>query len=124
VREAKGHVVHCVTQLLGSLKGLTAEQIGQTVIAYEPVWAIGTGMVATAQDAQEVCSALRTELAALTSPAVAASIRLLYGGSVAARNITEIVAQPDVDGALVGGASLKADEFAQIAALAAGGPLP
>ncbi|MBV8927564.1 MAG: triose-phosphate isomerase, partial [Mycobacteriaceae bacterium] len=90
----------------------------------EPVWAIGTGRVASAADAQEVCQAIRKELGALSSPAAAESIRVLYGGSVNAKNIGEIVAQDDVDGALVGGASLDGEGFATMSAIAAGGPLP
>ena len=87
VREAGDHVDHCQNQLRGSLAGLSAEQIGQTVIAYEPVWAIGTGRVASSADAQEVCAAVRKELASLASPQIADSIRVLYGGSVNAKNI-------------------------------------
>jgi triosephosphate isomerase (TIM) len=124
LREAGEHISHCVNQLRGSLAGLTAEQIGKIVIAYEPVWAIGTGRVASAADAQEVCQAIRKELGAQTSPAAAESIRVLYGGSVNAKNIGEIVAQDDVDGALVGGASLDGEGFATMSAIAAGGPLP
>jgi triosephosphate isomerase len=124
VRETGEHVPHCLEQLRGSLKGLSAELLGRVVVAYEPVWAIGTGKVATPADAQEVCAAVRTEIAALVSADVAAGVRILYGGSVNAKNIGEIVAQPDVDGALVGGASLKGDEFATLCAIAAGGPLP
>lgn len=105
VRESGNHVEHCVDQLRGSLAGLTSEQIGQAVIAYEPVWAIGTGRVASAADAQEVCKAIRDELGSLASPQLAAGVRVLYGGSVNAKNVGEIVAQEDVDGALVGGAS-------------------
>ena len=89
--------------LRGSLAGLSAEQIGKAVIAYEPVWAIGTGRVASAADAQEVCAAIRDELGKLASPQLAAGVRVLYGGSVNAKNVGEIVAQEDVDGALVGG---------------------
>ncbi|MFD3596055.1 triose-phosphate isomerase [Nocardia sp. NPDC058640] len=124
VREAGTHVEYNLEQLRGSLKGLTAEQISQVVIAYEPVWAIGTGKVASAADAQEVCGAIRGELEKLASPEVAAGVRVLYGGSVNAKNIGELIRQPDVDGALVGGASLKGDEFATLSAIAAGGPLP
>ncbi|MCK0175240.1 triose-phosphate isomerase [Mycolicibacterium sp. F2034L] len=124
VREAGNHVEHCVEQLRGSLAGLTAEQIGQTVVAYEPVWAIGTGRVASAGDAQEVCKALRALLGELASPQIAAGVRVLYGGSVNAKNVGEIVAQEDVDGALVGGASLDGEQFATLSAIAAGGPLP
>jgi triosephosphate isomerase len=124
VREAGNHIEHCVAQVRGSLDGLSSEQIGNAVIAYEPVWAIGTGRVASAADAQEVCKAVRDELGKLASPQLAAGIRVLYGGSVNAKNIGEIVAQEDVDGALVGGASLDGEQFATLSAIAAGGPLP
>ena len=124
IREEGEHVGHCEEQLRGSLAGLSSEQIGKVVVAYEPVWAIGTGRVASAVDAQEVCAAIREELATLASPQVAETVRVLYGGSVNAKNIGEIVAQNDVDGALVGGASLDGEQFATLAAIAAGGPLP
>ena len=124
VREAGGHVEHCTTQLLAACKGLKAEQVASMVVAYEPVWAIGTGRVATPADAQEVCRALRSALVPPYGTEAAEAVRVLYGGSVKAGNIAEIVAQADVDGALVGGASLDADEFAKLCALAAGGPLP
>ncbi|WP_415974784.1 triose-phosphate isomerase [Rhodococcus sp. 077-4] len=124
IREAGEHVAYNVAQLRGSLDGLSADDISKVVIAYEPVWAIGTGRVASASDAQEVCGAIREELKSLSSAEVAAGVRVLYGGSVNAKNVGEIVGQPDVDGALVGGASLKADEFATLSAIAAGGPLP
>ncbi len=124
VREAGNHVSHNVEQLRGSLDGLSAEQIGQVVIAYEPVWAIGTGRVASAGDAQEVCAAIRKELGALASPQIADSVRVLYGGSVNAKNIGELIAREDIDGGLVGGASLDGEQFATLAAIAAGGPLP
>ena len=93
VREAGNHVAHNVEQLRGSLAGLSAEQIGAVVVAYEPVWAIGTGRVASATDAQEVCGAIRKELGALASPQIAETVRVLYGGSVNAKNIGDIVAQ-------------------------------
>ncbi len=124
VREAGDHVSHNVEQLQGSLAGLSAEQIDSVVIAYEPVWAIGTGRVASAGDAQEVCDAIRGELKSLASPQVAGNVRVLYGGSVNAKNIGEIIAQADVDGALVGGASIDGEQFATLCAIAAGGPLP
>jgi triosephosphate isomerase len=124
VREAGNHVEHNVGQLKGSLAGLSAEQLAQVVIAYEPVWAIGTGRVASAADAQEVCKAIRDELGNLATPQIAAGIRVLYGGSVNAKNVGEIVSQGDVDGALVGGASLDGEQFATLSAIAAGGPLP
>ncbi|HEX5143580.1 MAG TPA: triose-phosphate isomerase [Mycobacterium sp.] len=124
VREAGNHIEFNVNSLRGSLAGLSADQIAGVVIAYEPVWAIGTGRVASAADAQEVCAAIRTELAALSSADVAAGVRVLYGGSVNAKNVGEIVGQADVDGALVGGASLDGEQFAMLSAIAAGGPLP
>ena len=124
VREAGNHVAYNVEQLRGSLAGFSAEQIERLVIAYEPVWAIGTGRVASAADAQEVCGAIRTELASLASPAVADSVRVLYGGSMNAKNVGELIAQEDIDGGLVGGASLDGEQFALLAAIAAGGPLP
>ncbi|MCV7074343.1 triose-phosphate isomerase [Mycobacterium szulgai] len=124
VREAGNHVSHNVEQLRGSLAGLSAEQISQVVIAYEPVWAIGTGRVASAADAQEVCAAIRQELASLASSEIAESVRVLYGGSVNAKNVGELVGQNDIDGGLVGGASLDGEQFATLAAIAAGGPLP
>ncbi len=124
VREAGNHVEFNVNSLRGSLAGLSADQLTGIVIAYEPVWAIGTGRVASAADAQEVCGAIRAELANLANPQIAAGVRVLYGGSVNAKNVGEIVAQEDVDGALVGGASLDAEQFATLSAIAAGGPLP
>jgi triosephosphate isomerase (TIM) len=124
VREAGRHVEHTTAQLTAALARVPAEQVQTMVIAYEPVWAIGTGRVAGPADAQEVCAALRATVAGLHGEAVAAGVRVLYGGSVKAKNVGEIVAEADVDGALVGGASLDGDEFAQLCAIAAGGPLP
>ena len=124
VRGAGGQVQHCTDQLRGALRGVTAEQAAGIVLAYEPVWAIGTGKVAGASDAQEVCTALRETLTELYGDDIAAGARILYGGSVKSSNVGEIVAQSDVDGALVGGASLDAEEFAKLSAIAAGGPLP
>ncbi|CAN5399934.1 triose-phosphate isomerase [soil metagenome] len=121
VREAGTHVGHCTDQLVAGLAGIGAEQAATVVIAYEPVWAIGTGKVATPENAQEVCAALRTQLAELYGDEVARAVRILYGGSVKSTNAAEIIAQPDVDGALVGGASLEATEFAGIC-VAAGNP--
>ncbi|GAB3563162.1 triose-phosphate isomerase [Amycolatopsis endophytica] len=124
VREAGGHVGHCHEQLLAALKGLKAEQVRDVVVAYEPVWAIGTGKVATAADAEEVCKALRGALADKYGAEIADEVRVLYGGSVKSGNIAELVACDNIDGALVGGASLQAEEFTKLCALAAGGPLP
>ncbi|GAB2674010.1 triose-phosphate isomerase [Gordonia jinhuaensis] len=124
VRESGDHVEFCTQQTANSLNGLSAEELAKVVIAYEPVWAIGTGRVASAEDAQEVCSAIRAEVATLAGTDIAEGIRILYGGSVSSKNVAEIVGKADVDGALVGGASLKADEFATLCAIAAGGPLP
>jgi triosephosphate isomerase len=124
VREAGEHVAHTTRQVRAALKGVSSQQAQGLVIAYEPVWAIGTGRVASAADAQEVCGAIRATLGELYGEAVAAGVRVLYGGSVKAKNVGEIVAEPDIDGALVGGASLDAEEFAQLCAIAAGGPLP
>ena len=114
IRREGGHLEHVLSQLSGALKGIPAEQAGSLVIAYEPVWAIGTGEVAGPADAQEVCGAIRERVSAVHGSGVAADARILYGGSVKAGNIAAIMAQPDIDGALVGGASLDAAEFARI----------
>ncbi len=97
-----------------ALAGVTAAQAASIVVAYEPIWAIGTGEVATPDDAQEVCAAIRVRLGELYSRELAAGVRILYGGSVRAANAPELLAQADVDGALVGGASLDAADFAGI----------
>jgi triosephosphate isomerase len=114
IRQAGGHVDHCIGQLTGSLAGFTAEQVAKLVIAYEPVWAIGTGEVATPDDAQEVCAAVRSCVADSFTEEAAAAVRVLYGGSVKAANVAGIMEKADVDGCLVGGASLQADEFGGI----------
>jgi triosephosphate isomerase len=101
-------------QLDGGLADIPADQAATIVIAYEPVWAIGTGLTATPQDAQDMCAAIRRRLSELYSPEVADAIRIQYGGSVKAANAAEIMAGEDVDGALIGGASLDADEFVAI----------
>jgi triosephosphate isomerase (TIM) len=121
IRREGRHVAYVCDQADASLDGLTAEQVAGLVVAYEPVWAIGTGEVATPEDAQEVCGAIRERLAERFGPETAAGVRLLYGGSVKAANTAGIMAGPDIDGALVGGASLDADEFAQICRTAADG---
>ncbi|MEY9844978.1 triose-phosphate isomerase [Streptacidiphilus sp. MAP5-3] len=114
IRKAGNQVAYTLAQVEGALDGVPAEQVEQIVIAYEPVWAIGTGEVATPEDAQEVCGAIRVRLAELYSQAVADKVRILYGGSVKGSNAAGIMAKPDVDGALVGGASLDAEEFVRI----------
>ncbi len=114
VRQAGQHLDHSLRQLDGGMTGLTAEQVAGLVIAYEPVWAIGTGEVATPQDAQEVCGALRARISAVHGHAAARDARILYGGSVKPDNMPAIMAEPDIDGALVGGASLDAGEFVRI----------
>jgi len=102
------------TQVRGSLAGLSAEQMLETVIAYEPVWAIGTGKTATTQQAQDAHAFIRTLLVKLYDEATAKKVRIQYGGSVKPANARELMSQPDVDGALVGGAALEARSFADI----------
>ncbi len=114
VREAGEHVAHTTAQLRAGLADLRAAKAREIVLAYEPVWAIGTGRTATPDDAQEMCSALRDTLAERYSGDLADGVRILYGGSVKAANAAELAAQPDIDGSLVGGASLDADEFTAI----------
>jgi triosephosphate isomerase len=114
IRQAGEQVPYTLAQLDGSLAGFTAEQVAGLVIAYEPVWAIGTGEVATPEDAQEVCGAIRGRIAEVHGQDAAEAIRILYGGSVKAANVAGIMAQADVDGALVGGASLQVEEFGGI----------
>jgi triosephosphate isomerase (TIM) len=118
VRRAGRQVEHTTAQLRAALAGVTSTQARSIVVAYEPVWAIGTGEVATPEDAQEVCAALRGTLESLHNATVAGAVRILYGGSVKADNVTAIMAQPDVDGALVGGASLMPEDFVRIARFA------
>lgn len=114
-REENKHVEFTLEQLRGSVEGLSAEQAETLVVAYEPVWAIGTGKVATSADAQEMSAAIRAEIEKLYSADVAEKVRILYGGSVKAASAPEIMGENDVDGVLVGGASLDASEFANIA---------
>ena len=114
VREAGTHVDFVTSQIKAGLDGLEIEDPSQLVIAYEPIWAIGTGKTATADDAQEVCGAIRETLKDIYGAELADQIRVLYGGSAKPGNIAELVAKPDVDGALVGGASLKAADFASM----------
>jgi triosephosphate isomerase len=114
IRDAGHQVSHCESQVEGGLDGLTGEQVAGLVIAYEPIWAIGTGEVARPQDAQEAAAAVRDRVSAVHGRDVAANMRILYGGSVKADNIAGMMAQPAIDGALVGGASLDAGEFVRI----------
>jgi triosephosphate isomerase len=116
-REAGGTETKVLSQVRAGLAGRKPEQVASLVIAYEPIWAIGTGRTATADDAQQVCAAIRACVSELAGVDAAASVRIQYGGSVKAGTIAELMAQPDVDGALVGGASLDADEFARICKL-------
>ena len=104
----------CATQTRGGLAGLTAEEVAGLVIAYEPVWAIGTGKTATSKDANDVCAFIRREVAAVFGQQAAAAVRIQYGGSVSPANARELFSQSDIDGGLVGGASLKAEDFAHV----------
>jgi len=113
-REAGGTEAKVVGQVRAALGGRSPEQVAALVIAYEPIWAIGTGLTATPDDAQAVCGTIRAEVAAGFGVDAASAVRVQYGGSVKAANIVDLMAQPDIDGALVGGASLDPDEFAQI----------
>jgi triosephosphate isomerase len=113
-REAGTTESKVVGQVERGIAGLKAEQVGGLVVAYEPIWAIGTGHTATPDDAQAVCALIRATIAGKVGADAAASVRIQYGGSVKSDNIAELMAQPDIDGALVGGASLDADEFARI----------
>jgi triosephosphate isomerase (TIM) len=115
VRQQLRQVPDTLHHVEDALAGLTPEQIGKLVIAYEPVWAIGTGRVATPQDAEEVCAAVRNWVRERHGGQIADEIRILYGGSVNASNVAALMGQPDIDGCLVGAASLKVDEFAAIA---------
>jgi triosephosphate isomerase len=114
VRREGRHLAHTLGQVSGGLAGLTPAQVAGMVIAYEPVWAIGTGEVASPEDAQEVCAAIRAGISSSHGPESAAGVRILYGGSVKPDNMPAIMAQPDIDGALVGGASLDYDGFVRI----------
>ena len=114
VRESGAHVSHVIRQVRAGLEGFHKPELKKIVIAYEPVWAIGTGKSATPEDAQEVCAAIREEIEQIGSSEIAANMRILYGGSVKSANIAEIMKQPDVDGALIGGASLDPEELAKI----------
>jgi len=114
IRESGAHVSHVIRQVRAGLEGFTKPELKKIVIAYEPVWAIGTGKVATPEDAQEVCAAIREEVENIGSAEIASNMRILYGGSVKSSNIAEIMKKSDVDGALIGGASLDPEELAKI----------
>ncbi|OKJ06729.1 triose-phosphate isomerase [Kitasatospora sp. CB01950] len=114
IRKAGTHVAYTLAQLDGALDGVPASDAESVVVAYEPVWAIGTGEVATPEDAQEVCGAIRARLGELYGTDLADKVRVLYGGSVKSSSAAGLMAKPDVDGGLIGGASLDADEFVKI----------
>ena len=114
IRESGNHVSYVLEQVREGLKGFHKPNLKKIAFAYEPVWAIGTGRTATPDDAQEVCQAIRGELSKIGSEEIAENARILYGGSVKSANIVDIMRQPDIDGALVGGASLDPEEFARI----------
>jgi triosephosphate isomerase len=113
-REAGGTEAKVAGQVRAGLAGLKPEQVAGLVIAYEPIWAIGTGRTASAEDAQAVCALVRATVAEVAGAEAADAVRIQYGGSVKPSNAAELMGQPDIDGALVGGASLVADDFAGI----------
>jgi triosephosphate isomerase len=113
-RQAGSTESKCLGQVETGLEGLTTEQVAGLVLAYEPIWAIGTGVVATPEDAQAVIGAIRGQVQRQHGATAAAGVRIQYGGSVKPSNIAELMSKPDIDGALVGGASLEADEFSRI----------
>jgi len=114
IREEGSHIQHVLNQIRIGLRGFHKPDLKKIVFAYEPIWAIGTGKTATPEDAQEVCSAIREDLKKFGSDEIAENAKILYGGSVKSANIVDIMKQPDVDGVLVGGASLDPEEFARI----------
>jgi triosephosphate isomerase (TIM) len=118
-REAGETEAKVLGQIRAALGGLKADKIAALVVAYEPIWAIGTGLTATSDDAQQMCAAIRGCIVEVAGREAADSVRVQYGGSVKSSNIAELIAQPDIDGALVGGASLDPDEFARICKLGA-----
>ena len=114
IRETGTHVSHVVRQIRAGLEGFHKPDLKKIVIAYEPIWAIGTGRTATPEDAEEVCAAIREEIESIGSAEIASNMRILYGGSVKSSNIVEIMKKDNVDGALIGGASLDPEELAKI----------
>jgi triosephosphate isomerase len=113
-REGDSHHAKITGQIHAGIEALSAEQVASMVLAYEPIWAIGTGKTASSEDAQEVCGWIRAKVADQKGADAAAAVRIQYGGSVKAANAAELMAQPDIDGALVGGAALDPEEFARI----------
>lgn len=113
-RELELTMAHITLQVRAALAGMMPEQVRRCVIAYEPIWAIGTGRTATSQQAQEVCGAIRDVIRKLYGARVARSVSVLYGGSMNAKNADELLAMPDIDGGLIGGASLKPEDFSKI----------
>src|SRR5690625_3255986 len=113
-REANETMDHVETQVKKAIEGLSADQVAQTIIAYEPIWAIGTGKTASSADANEVCAHIRQVVSNLYSKDIAEQVVIQYGGSVKPSNIDELLATSDIDGALVGGASLEVDSFVQL----------
>lgn len=113
-REAGETKDHVESQVKAALNGLTDDQVSEVIIAYEPIWAIGTGKTASSEDANEVCSHIRQVIENLTSSEVAQKVIIQYGGSVSPDNVDELLAQSDIDGALVGGASLEPSSFLQL----------
>ena len=113
-REKGETKAHIKSQLEGALEGISKDELKHVVVAYEPIWAIGTGKTATADEAEEVCSFIRNELAKLFSEEVASHVQILYGGSMNAKNAGELLSKEDIDGGLIGGASLKPDDFEKI----------
>ena len=116
-REAGDTEQKVLGQIRAALQGLKPDKIASLVVAYEPIWAIGTGRTATSEDAQQVCAAIRACITGIAGTVASESVRIQYGGSVKSSNIAELIAQADIDGALVGGASLDPDEFARICKL-------
>ena len=114
IRESGQHVQYVTDQMAAAISGIHKPELKRLVIAYEPVWAIGTGRTASAEDAQEVCLSIREKFTKLANEEIAQNCRILYGGSVKSMNIVDIMRMPDIDGALVGGASLDPEEFARI----------
>jgi triosephosphate isomerase len=119
-REAGETEAKVLGQVVNGLQAVKKSEVGSMVIAYEPIWAIGTGKTATADDAQQVCASIRAAVTASFGADAGASVRIQYGGSVKPGTTEELMTQPDIDGALVGGASLDPDDFAQIVKIAAG----